>query len=247
MAARAARMCVRPDRRAGFTLVELLVVLGIVVVLLGILLPVLGHVRERARQTKCAAQLRELGAALVAYSNVYRGQLPAWGGWHVYPPGSSPEDEPGDAWTEQLAPYFVPPDSPAYTCPSFGGPVVTYFLSGRWSGSRGRHSMKLAEVRLAGQFVLSGENTNRALYAPPYGTAESRHSIDCDSDDFNAPCAAFPGADSGFLMHRGGNNLLFADLHVDAFRKFDPTAMTFDATSMRPWVDVTPDAGTAPR
>ena len=124
--------------------------------------------------------------------------------------------------------------------------MVTYFLSGRWSGSQGRQSMRLAQVRLTAQFVLSGENTNRALYAPPYGGAENRHSNDCDPDDFNAPCAAFPGGDSGFLMHKGGNNLLFADLHVDAFQKFDPTAMTFDATSMRPWVDVAPAAKTAP-
>jgi prepilin-type N-terminal cleavage/methylation domain-containing protein len=234
-------------RRTGFALVELLVVIAIVVVLLGILLPVVGRVRDGARQTKCAAHLRELGAALVAYSNAHRGQLPAWGGRHVYPPGSSVEDEPGDGWTEQLAPHYVPPDSPAYTCPTFEGTVVTYFLSGRWSGVQRRHSMKLSEVRLPSQFVLSGDSTNRDFHGRPYGGAQHRLSTDCDPDDSNAPCTNFPGDGRGFLMHKGGNNLLSADLHVQAFKKFDASAMTFDATAMRPWAEVVPATNTAPR
>jgi prepilin-type N-terminal cleavage/methylation domain-containing protein len=225
----------------GFSLVELLVVIGIIAVLLGLLLPTLGRVRDNANGVKCAAQLQQLGAAFVSYANAHKGWLPAWSGWHVYPPGS-PQDEPGEAWTEQLAPYYVPPDSPAYTCPSFDGPVVTYFLSGRWSGSQGRQSMKLTELQLPSQFVLSGETTNRHLYAPPYGQAKYRFSNDVDPDDSNAPCAVFPGDNGGFLMHKSGNNILFGDLHAQAFRRFDPTAMTFDAKAMRPWVDVQPPA-----
>jgi prepilin-type processing-associated H-X9-DG protein len=221
------------------TLVELLVVISIVGILLALVLPAIHRVREQANQSKCAAQLRQLAVALASYANDNGDWLPVWSGWHVYPPGS-PGDDPGKAWTEQLTPYFVPPDSPAYDCPSFGVPWITYFISGRWAASQGRHSTRLTELRLAGQFVLAGETTNRHLYAPPYGDAVGRTTNDCDQDDAQALCSAFPGDSGGFLEHPGGNNILFGDLHVATFQSFDPASMTFDPHVMRAWLDVKP-------
>ncbi|MDB5356692.1 MAG: hypothetical protein JWN24_3145 [Phycisphaerales bacterium] len=62
--------------RNAFTLVELLVVIGIIALLMGILFPAFSRAREQARRVECASRLGQLAAVVHMYANEHRGKVP---------------------------------------------------------------------------------------------------------------------------------------------------------------------------
>lgn len=104
--------------RKGFTLIELLVVIAIIAILAAILFPVFARAREKARQASCQSNLKQLGLAIVQYTNDYDGTYPrAWvesTGWAT---GSG-------NWMLDVQPYTK--SLQVFRCPSDGGKPTTW-------------------------------------------------------------------------------------------------------------------------
>jgi len=102
-------------RRRGFTLIELLVVIAIIAILAAILFPVFVNAKERARQSRCCSNLKQLTQAMFSYADDHDGYLPICSRRHMYQYG---KDANGGAnpvtveWTgTQWTQYGTPPQA----------------------------------------------------------------------------------------------------------------------------------------
>jgi len=94
-------------RTNGFTLIELLVVIAIIAILAAILFPVFARAREKARQTACVSNLKQLGLAWLQYVQDYDETCP------VGASGAQPGR--GEGWAPQLYAYVKSKN--VFTCP----------------------------------------------------------------------------------------------------------------------------------
>ena len=80
-------------KRNGFTLVELLVVIGIIALLISILLPSLNRAREAAKQVTCLSNMRQIGYAFQMYLNANRNQFPRPAVYGTGPKGQGDDED----------------------------------------------------------------------------------------------------------------------------------------------------------
>lgn len=117
--------------RKAFTLIELLVVIAIIAILAAILFPVFAQAREKARQTTCASNEKQLGLAFLQYAEDYDEQFPA--------DTTGPGQGWMTGWATEIYPYLKStgvyacpddPTSPTDATPGVTAVVLSYAMNG---------------------------------------------------------------------------------------------------------------------
>jgi prepilin-type N-terminal cleavage/methylation domain-containing protein len=198
------------DRRHGwhsaFTLVELLVVIGIIAMLMSLLLPALGRARAHAKLVACQSNLRQIGTAMLMYAN-------ANGGW-MFPPDQGTLVPIGERWFVAVLkppkPRDVTSDNPrdwtpaVMLCPADDpepANMHSYVVNDHLTEKKVRYFTKAPAGLTASRIVVMGEKVTRA----------NDYYMDKNpgTSDYDRVIEKYRhGA-------RLGSNYLFLDIHVD--------------------------------
>jgi prepilin-type N-terminal cleavage/methylation domain-containing protein/prepilin-type processing-associated H-X9-DG protein len=229
--------CRRNGGKAAFTLVELLVVIGIIAVLISILLPTLGRAREAARASKCLNNMRQITIAAISFAQENGGWMPAraGGGNIPYNPGSGKCPftgtldiaSPGNwiAWERKIDPIS------GLSTPGNSDQNITYSSLAKYMSVKPKvHttpqeantvSAKLEEIfRCPSDNLMAHPNPNKAyrysysmndLFLPSTGGAAQA----ADTTDYpNVPATLSKGQRNGFTFNGKISSIRTPSQHV---------------------------------
>lgn len=184
-----------PNRRHGFTLVELLVVISIIGLLIGILLPVMAKVRGAAEKVTCSSSLRQLGLVIESYTIENKEIYPV----ARYMPEPFVSSSPHPPLMEALDGYLDQEgeEGKVYQCPDDDQVYDLAGISYEYNFSLGGQSLK--------DFLESGRLRRMNIDA-------SKMTVLRDFD--NADFILTDGSTITVPMRHIGRNILFADGHV---------------------------------
>ena len=197
--------------RRGFTLIELLVVIAIIAILAAILFPVFARAREKARQTTCLSNVKQLVVAVSMYAQDFDEWLPTedynYGG-----DGNTPGVD--GSWRGAIMPYCK--NVQLFQCPSFRPSPGTYGVFD------GRHN----DCGMVAGYAINDCHQDSPAPTPPRGNAlgacEDASSVvflfeGTGADDDHTPATNDHGwipTAASFTRHNGGCNYGFVDGHA---------------------------------
>jgi prepilin-type N-terminal cleavage/methylation domain-containing protein/prepilin-type processing-associated H-X9-DG protein len=240
----------RVIRKAGFTLVELLVVIGIIALLISILLPSLNRARETANRVKCANNLKQLGLAIALYTNENHGSYP-----RTFASALASSDLFSDANYSAVDPFSTAvPAGENWNPVTFNNVPSCLFLLLRTEDLNAAvfncPSTNTTPDNFGGGNLIVTNRSNWSppmatylsySYSDPFGGAKMTNSIDSTfavAADINPGTSSTNGTDNVLVVNtsssavqqkfgntnnhgKDGQNVLFADGHVE----FDQTSL----------------------
>jgi prepilin-type N-terminal cleavage/methylation domain-containing protein/prepilin-type processing-associated H-X9-DG protein len=203
--------CMKTKQHRGFTLIEILVVIAIIMVLAGLLFAVFGRVRENARKTNCASNMKQLFTAVQLYMQPYDETMP------LRFADFSPENntfEPGNGergWAQVLQPFIK--DTQVFGCPSDGSGVTldpdTSFTDYAYNAALGYVSPSIGPRTLAD--IKRPELTILFIETLPGNAGNSRPTNLGQTGLITGGSAL---TDTKLARHNGGSNIIFCDGHA---------------------------------
>jgi prepilin-type N-terminal cleavage/methylation domain-containing protein/prepilin-type processing-associated H-X9-DG protein len=174
--------------RKGFTLIELLVVIAIIAILAAILFPVFARAREKARQTSCLSNIKQLALAILSYAQDYDECLPMCR-WHD-----------GTTWRgfyQEVPPYIQ--NAQIFRCPSDPTVTVRYgaSCSNSYSTMGYNTGVSLGDVNYPAEAYLIMCGLNNYEHTP--------------HNSWPGVCGCSPSYME--YLHNEGSNIAFADGH----------------------------------
>lgn len=204
--------------RSGFTLIELLVTIAIIAVLAGLLMAGVGGMKAKGQEAKAASDLRQIGAALLAFASENQGLFPISGNTIAYGQVDSATGKP--SWQEQVDIYIdgnrrifgganpIPLPDGGFRTAYFQGTKAAYVAAQAAGQDPAYAAVQQALIAYPSKYILGGEISNYTF-----------EQDDADVDNYSVE-PAFSGPEP-----RAPSNILFADGHIGKFRAYDPALM----------------------
>jgi prepilin-type N-terminal cleavage/methylation domain-containing protein/prepilin-type processing-associated H-X9-DG protein len=187
--------------RRGFTLIELLVVIAIIAILAAILFPVFAKAREKARQSSCLSNVKQISLGMLQYAQDYDEAFPY--AYRIDTGGG------GEYWYQAITPYLK--NTQVLYCPSYktgnGYGMNFDYLGYSWAGvTLPQYSTSLGSIASPSETVMICDSNS------PYAFYNDRSAL-FSTNSYNGVNPTSP-AGGAAVRHNEGSNYAFCDGHT---------------------------------